>query len=303
MMIPVLILLAVTAEPGCLVTEEANLTAGLLSGRLPVFRALPAGTVLAPAPAFGQRRELSGAVLGKWAAQQGLGIADLPSICVFRRSVEDGEIAWEGELREALESLFQFRPGPGELTVLDHQVSAGPAGRLILERGGLSYDARNGQYLWRGKLVAGNQYAGARVRFRIARTEKRLVLARTLPAGHLLTAGDVAWESFPYRLELGASQRLDKIGANQVLRRSLAKGTPLLAQHLAEAPVIFAGDAVELRSTVGEATVRLQGQARGKARRGDSLLVAVPEGNRLLRAIAVSPGVAEISSKRERTLP
>ena len=61
-----------------------------------------------------------------------------------------------------------------------------------------------------------------------------------------------------------------------------------------EAPLIRPGDAVELISQAGSARIRTPAFARGKARIGDPLLIATLEGKRLLRAIAIAPGVVEI---------
>jgi flagella basal body P-ring formation protein FlgA len=296
----ILLLLALPAPDGCLVIDHGQITAGELGKRISAFRALPPSTTLALAPSFGVHRELPVPLLRQWAASNGLALPEsIEPLCAYRRTIEVGDIQWEFEVREALDSLFRFQPGPDGLVIHDTQLSAGPPGTLSLDRSGLTYDARSGRYQWRAKINGNGHQTPARVTFAITRTEQRLITTRPLPAGRVLSVDDCAWQSFPVRPELAAIEKLNAIPEHQILRRSLPKGTVLLPQHMMDAPLIFAGDSVELLSRAGQATIRLQGIARGKARKGDSILIST-SGNRLLRAIAVGPGRAEIESSTAR---
>ena len=300
MILPTLLMLSLAAEPVCLVVDSGQITAADLGTRIQAFRALPATTVFSAAPTFGVQRELSAPLLSQWATMHGIDAAQIEPLCVFRRTVQNEDIQWESEVREALDSLFQFQPGPGELVIHDTHLASGPPGILSLDRSGLTYETQTRRYLWRGKVTRDGQYAAARIHFSIQHTEQRLITARPLPAGRMLRPEDFTWDSFPVRPELPAVDKLSTLPEHQVLRRSLPKGVILLPQHLMDAPLIFPGDPVELLSKAGQATIRLQGIAKGKARMGDPILIATLEGNRLLRAIAVGPGRAEIESATGR---
>jgi flagella basal body P-ring formation protein FlgA len=295
-----LLLLALPASDGCLLIDHGQITAGDLGKRIGAFLALPAATTLAVAPNFGVQRELPVSLLRQWAAANGLTLPEsIEPLCAFRRTVHASDVQWESELREALDTLFRFEPGPGELVIHDTWLSEGPPGALSLDRSGLTYDSQSGRYFWRGRITGDGHQTPARVTFSLLRTEQRLITTRPLPAGRVLSVEDCAWQSFPVRPELPAVEKLSAIPEHQILRRSLPKGTVLLPQHITDAPLIFAGDPVELLSRAGQATIRLQGIARGKARKGDSILISTT-GNRLLRAIAVAPGRAEIESTSAR---
>jgi len=293
-MINTLFYLALSLDSGCIVVDHQQLQAKDLASRIPVFQKLPRETVLAPAPYFGVRRDLAGTTLRRWAEGFGLETSELEPLCIYRKAANAAEVPWETDLHEALEKLLGWKPSAGELEILERHLAAGPPGKLILERPGLVFESASKTYLWRGKLAGEGGYAAAKLRFRILRKQMVLVTARPLAAGKPLTAEDVETIEVPFRPESIRMESTLALPLGQVLRRSLPKGTTLLAQHLTEAPMILAGDAVELFSTAGQATIRTPAVARGKAKLGDPILVSTLEGKRLLRAIAVAPGKVEI---------
>jgi flagella basal body P-ring formation protein FlgA len=298
-MLPLLLLLAV--EPACLRIDGPQVTAQDLAARVPAFARLAPDTPLAPSPVFGARRELTVDTLNHWLRlhkpDQQLRADE--GVCLFRQTAQAVDIHWEAELREALDSLFHFKPAPGELILHEHTLGTGANGKMVLERSGLFHDSRSNSYLWRGRLGADAGGAPVRIRFSITRQTRRLIAAKSLPAGRLLTDGDTEWQQVPYKLEPTETRADDLHIEGKVLRRSLPKGTPILALHLTEAPIIFPGDTVELISRAGQTAIRTQAVARNKARLGDPVIVAM-DGNKLLRAIAVAPARVEIESPNNR---
>lgn len=293
-----LVVLATSVEPGCIIVDQQQILARDLAPLVPAFASLPPGTALAPAPAFGARRELPAATVRQWAAVHELAILLEGPLCVFRRAARSEDIAWEAELREAFDSLFHFKPGPNEISILETQLTPGAPGKLSLERSGLSFDPARKSYVWRGKLIGEGLSATAKIRFSLASTEQRIVTARAIPAGRALTAEDFTEVSLPVRPELPRVEILAASPAGKVLRRSLPKGTLVLNQYLTEAPLIFPGDTVELVSRAGQAVIRTQGQARNKARLGEPVVISAMESKRLIRAIAIAPGQAEIATTK-----
>lgn len=295
-MISLLIALAFAQEPGCLIIDRPQVLAEDLATRLPEFQRLPGGTVLSASPGYGVRRDLSTATLRAWAQSYGIEAASVEPLCLYRSAANDHDIAWEAELREALNSLFGVKPGPTEIEVLEHAVAPGPPGKLSLERSGLSFDTQRQQYLWRGRLIGSGSYAAVRIRFAYHRRQTRLITALPLSAGRILSREDIGSIEEAWRPGSRDGEILVEPPVGKVLRRSLPKGTILEPMHLTEAPLIQQGDVVELSSTAGEATIRVSAVARGKARLGDPLLISTLEGKKLLRAIAVGPGKVEIQS-------
>ena len=295
-MILFLLSFVLAVDPGCLIIDRPQVTAEDLAKRLPEFQRLPASTVLTAAPGYSLRRDLPSSTLRAWAQNFGIETGPFEPICLYRSSASALDIAWEAELRDALDSLFGLKPGPGEIEVLEHAVAPGPPGKLSLERSALSFEAQRQHYLWRGKLIGDGSYAAVRIRFAFHRRQTRLTTARSLSAGRILTREDIDSIEEAWRPGNSKGAILVEAPVGKVLRRSLPKGTVLEPLHLTEAPLIQQGDTVELYSTAGEATIRTSAIARGKARLGDPLLVSTLEGKKLLRAIAVGPGKVEIQS-------
>ncbi len=297
-MLVLLLSLSLANELGCLVIDQPQVTAETLATRLPAFSRLPAGTVLSASPNFGMRRDLSSATLRAWAVSYGADTGSLDPICIYRKAAAEQDISWEAELREALDGLFGFKPGPAEIEILEHTVAPGPSGKLSLERNGLILDTQRQQYLWRGRLIGSGSYAAVRIRFALHRNLKRLVTARPLSAGNLLRGEDIMSIEVLWRPGSPKTDILLEAPIGKALRRSLPKGTILESFHLMEPPLIQQGDPVELFSSAGEATIRISAIALGKARLGDPILISTLEGKRLLRAIAVAPGKVEIQAGR-----
>jgi flagella basal body P-ring formation protein FlgA len=295
-MILLLLGLAFAVEPGCLVIHRPQVFAEDLATRLPEFRRLPAGAALTASPVFGTRRDLSSSTLRSWVQSYGVEAGELEPLCLYRSAASVHDIAWEAELREALDSLFGLKPGPAEIEILEQTIAPGPPGKLSLERSGLSFDPQRQQYLWRGRLTGSGSYAAVRIRFAFHRRQTRLITARPLSAGRVLGREDISSVEEAWRPGGRSDEILVEPPLGKVLRRSLPKGTIIEPLHLTEATLIQQGDAVELSSTAGEATIRISGIARSKARLGDPLLISTLEGKKLLRAIAVGPGKVEIQS-------
>ncbi len=287
---------ALASDPACITVERPQVLVKDLAVQHAELRAIPQSTIVTAAPAFGVVRQLSIPWLTQWSQSQGLAVVWKQPVCVLRRAARAEDIAWEAEVREALTSLFDYRPGPGELQILERALMAGEPGKVSLEKTGLSYETARNSYLWRGKLVGEHSSSALNVRFEIRRTVSRWITAKPLAAGKPLREDEFVREERPFRLESTAARPFDVLPEHAVLRRSLPKGAELLPQHLMDAPLIFSGDNVELESRAGQAVIRMPGVARTKARKGDPVLVYLPEGNRMLRAIAVAPGRVEIQS-------
>jgi len=288
--------LFLAVDPGCLSIDKGQITAGDIARRVPAFLAIDSETVFAPAPVFGARRELSTSTLKQWALQRGLEPTNLEPVCIYRRTLRSEEIDWQSELNQALDSLFGFQPKPGELEILETQLAPGGSGILSLAKNGLAFDSISKNYLWRGRIRSDGFDSAARVRFKLNRQHRRLVTARPVPASRPLVQEDFEWADFPFRLDLPPTDKLSAPPLGHVLRRSLPKRALVLTNHLMQAPLIFPGDSVELLSKSGDTTIKLQATARGKARLGESILVASLDGKRILRAVVLAPGTVVIQS-------
>lgn len=295
-MINLLLPLTLLALDPCLVVEGPQILAQDLAPHLAAFAPLAPATVLASSPNFGVRRDLSSQTLRLWAKSHDLPESDFDPICIFRRAAVVEDFDWESEIRQALDALFDLQIPEEEILIVDKRISPGPKGHVALQRNGLSYDAAKQQYLWHGKIDGPKGYAALRICFLMKHRQSRMIASRNLPVGKLVDASDFEASLLPWHPDTSNVKEPSVEFAGRILRRSLTKGTILHSIHLMEAPVIRPGDSVELISQAGRARIRIPAVARGKARIGDPLLIATLDGNKLLRAVAIGPGVVEIRS-------
>ncbi len=278
------------SRDGCLPIEGPNIRAIDLASRLPAFAQIAADTTFALAPNYGVRRDISGQTLARWARG-----GSFDPICLYRVSATT-HLNWPQEIAAELRRAFTLDVASESVKLEEAQIAPGPGGALSLPKHGLTYDDRSKCYLWRGKLGA----ATLRLRFAWNYRVSRLAAARALLIGQKLTAADFSTVELPW---VPSSERpLATVDAafGQVLRRSLPKNTIFLESHLAAAPAIEAGDAVDLVSRYGKAAIHVPAIARTNARVGDPLTVSTLEDHRILRVVATGPGTAEIAKPNSR---
>jgi flagella basal body P-ring formation protein FlgA len=299
-----LLLLGLSAAPPCLVLSHPQIRAADLAARIDAFASLPPEASIGAAPGFGSQRTLSAAQLRQFAISLGLNSPPpWPDLCVYRAGASVEQLQLTQTLHEAFQSLFGFDSAASGLTILETHLGPAPAGRLILERQGLQFQRATSTYLWQGRVQLDQLSGPLTIRFRLHARTTRPVATRPLPAGHVLAAEDWRLEDFPVRPELDPNTVFPTSLTGKVLRRSLPKASPITAQLLAEPPLIQAGQKVELWSSAGQARIRTEAIARGKARRGESLLVRVNENHQLVRAVAIDPGRVEIQASPRGTKP
>ena len=293
-MLSLLLSLTLLVLEPCLVVDGPQIQAQDLAAQLAIFATLPPKTALATSPNFGVRREVSSQTLHLWAISHALPESQFDPVCIYRRAAVVEDFAWQTELRQALYDLFGLQLPGEEIQLREMKISPGPMGHIVLQRNGLSYDTVKKQYVWYGKIDGPSGFMAIRITFTMQHSKLRMVAARNLPIGKVIEASDFENMSFPWQPADHPVKESSIPISGQSLRRSLTKGTILQTSHLIEAPLIRSGDTVELISQAGSARIRTPAVARGKARLGDPLLIATLEGKRLLRAIAIAPGVVEI---------
>lgn len=299
-----LLLLSLSAAPPCLVLSHPQIRAADLATRIDAFAALPPEASIGASPSFGSQRTLSAAQLRQFAISLGLSATPAwPDLCVYRAGASLNQLRVTETLHEAFQSLFGFDSAASGLTILETRLGPAPPGQIILERQGLQFQYSTSTYLWQGRVQLDQLSGPLTIRFRLHARTTRPVATRPLTAGHVLAASDWRLEDFPVRPELNQKSPLPTTLTGKVLRRSLPKASPISTQLLTEPPLIEPGEKVELWSSAGQARIRTEATARGKARRGESLLVRIHENQQLVRAVAVDPGRVEIQASPRGTKP
>ncbi len=119
----------------------------------------------------------------------------------------------------------------------------------------------------------------------------RLVRGRN--RGDTVSDRDIVWEWID--LADGAKGRVTgrRSFAGLEVARTLTADAPLLEQDLREAPVVLAGDPVELKLARGGVIVTVRGHARRDGARGQTIPVRNDLTGRLINARVAGPGLVE----------
>ena len=211
--------------------------------------------------------------------------------------------------REALEAAMRVALGHPEATVeiLEWSRYRVPRGPIEFARSGLSAPppgALSHAVLWRGfvRYAAGRRFA-LWARVRIAVPVDRVVAVKTLAAGKIIQAADVAVErgdSFPGTAV--AAHALDQV-AGHVPRRVIPAGSAVFIAILDVPPEVASGDAVLVEVLSGLTKVKLEGRAQGPGHRGDLIPVRNPATGKTFRARVEGPGKVTLSPRDGSPVP
>jgi flagella basal body P-ring formation protein FlgA len=218
------------------------------------------------------------------------------ALCVERRTLPVSE----GDLKRALVGALQAAGAMQiQLEVLDYskivappgsfefdarsisQNEAGPARAVLNWRGRFRYDAVRTMPVW--------------AKVSLMERRKRMVAARDLPAGTLLTAVDFREiETLqPWDGTSPASRLADISG--MVNRRPIKSGTELKRQDIVRPADIERGDEVRVMVATAGARLTFSAKARTSARRGEHVLLTNPTSKLRFSAVASGRGEALLS--------
>lgn len=297
----ILFTLALLGDSACVHIQSARITARDMAPHVPALATLAPETPLAQAPNPGARREFAPSQIAALASRFGLNIdaTQLTPFCAYRPSAQTGDTDWPAAIQDALAEHFHFHCDREEIRLLATRLHLAPQGKPYWQRSGLRYDASRAAYIWRVQLRQGDEAGSGAIEFQLLTQSARLTTRAALPAGHILRPEDLQRQLQPARPELTADDPTEEELVGRALRRALPAGTCIAAQQLRPAPMVQAGQTVEVTSRHGQALVRTSGVARNPAAKGDPVIVWQPEAKRLLRTIATGPNAVEISSNRK----
>jgi flagella basal body P-ring formation protein FlgA len=284
MKIPIWLLAAAPLWGQCLPVEGEFIRAAQLSASNPGFSALPDDTPIARAPVAGARLVLRPDELQRLAGAHQLRSETWTPVCFeWPMSPLDTEHA-TAILRENLE------PADARMEVLDLFRGPAPPGEVVFPRPALS-PAGNASYLWRGYVRYGeDRRYPIWARLRIWVTRNRVVARQALAQGSIVTQEQVETKKLeaPFYGHPFLSDPADAIGKR--VRRSVREGEPLVDADLTEAPVVAAGQAVEVEVRNGPLCIRETGQVEQSGRKGDMVMVRNTRSGAKFRARVESAG-------------
>ncbi len=213
-----------------------------------------------------------------------------------------------------------LRPAPtdadGVVTLGDLFDGAGPAASVVVAKasaeGGVVLDAGRVQAQARAAGLSWPNAAGLRriiVRPAAAATAaptgghgsaaaaEALVYTRSLKAGDVIGADDVAWGPVSYAAADGPEDAATVIGL--AARKPVRSGTPVNTRDLGPARVIAKDDTVNVRFRSEGVSLSLQGKALTAAAVGEPVRVQNPQSKTIIEAVAAGPGLALVGREAE----
>ncbi len=262
----VLAAMAAAALAGCLAVEPGadSITAGDLARAVPAFRAVPANTVLAFAPAPGVARVFRRAELRRLAVRYGVPGEPQAEPCFARRqaALDAGRLlaAMQRQLPEARIEVVEFTRGPV------------PAGELEFSPAGLR--RMGGEALWTGWVrYAPRLRWTVWARVRVTMTVTRVVAGADLAAGRAIASGQLRVEKREEFPEAGTFATTIGECAGKAPRRPVTAGSALRREWLAAPKVVQTGDTVEVEVRNGNAFLKVPGRAEGAGAIGETIPV------------------------------
>jgi flagella basal body P-ring formation protein FlgA len=195
-----------------------------------------------------------------------------------------------------LGDLFE---GAGEASTV--VVAPGPkdGGAVVLEAARVQAAARAAGLSWPN--ASGLRRIAVRSGAESARTRagaaEALVYARSLKAGEIITAEDVAWAPVA-SAPADAPEDADAV-IGLAAKKPLRAGAAVGARDLATALVIRKDEMVSVRFRTGGVSLSLQGKALGPASEGQPVRVQNLQSKAVIEAIAAGPGLAVVGREAE----
>ena len=136
------------------------------------------------------------------------------------------------------------------------------------------------------------------VRVRAGHRVRRLVAARRLARGNVISNADIATEE---ALEWGAPSGVEQqVREGWITQRVLAKGDPLTTPGVRAPWIVTTGRPVEVLWLTGVVGLRVPGRAVGSGALGDHVYVRTESGKRM-KGVIVAPGVVDVTHAAARS--
>ncbi len=286
-------ILALAADangPACIVVDGSVITAGTVASAVPVFGAIPAGTVLGFAPQAGIRRSLAPRELNAWLrrflpAAPGVDVSAIPCVVSRTRRLEREDV------ERAVRRAFGSKAGALDIQVASFSSVAVTPGDLDFDPSRLPRAADPSAFVvWKGAsggVTARPQHIWARVRIRERGIEP--FAARDLRRGERQREEDIEWRPV-WRIPGAASQLPREMLPDSTWRRSLKQGEAVRASDLQFTPLVHGGDEVDLELAEGPVALRFRASARTSGQPGQSVLVSSPFSKRPILGIVKGKG-------------
>jgi flagella basal body P-ring formation protein FlgA len=282
-------------QASCLPVDGDQITGKDLARALPLLKAIPADTPLAPSPQPGGTRVFHQSELQSIASRFSVHLDVAPDVCFYILT----EPLTQARVMQAMHDSLGIPDAVIEITELSTEPA--PRGRIEFPRERLGTPAlpdKRSPVLWRGFVV----YAGER-RFAvwanvwITAPVARIVSTESLRQGVPIVASQVrreVTESFPAAVH--PDRTIDQV-VGLVPLHAISAGSEVRFENLVRPNDVVKGDMVHVEVRMGAARLALNGRAESTGRIGDFIAVLNPESSRTFQArvdgkdrVVVEPG-------------
>lgn len=279
---PLLVLASPALWGACAQVDHDPIAARDLAAFLPVFARLAPDTPIAPAPGPSVQRVFHPLELITLARNYSLDLATTEDLC----------FEWPMEALDrdrVLEAMRAGLPNPNaRIALLETSRYPAPRGRIEFRREDLGAPALANAptpVLWRGNVVYdGTHRFAIWARVEITAPVNHLVAAELIRQGTPITAGQVRVESgdsFPLFSDVASS--IEQV-AGRIALRTMAAGSEIHLNQLAQPPDIKRGDSVAVEVLSGSARLAFTGKSESDGRKGDTISVRNPRSNKVFQA-------------------
>lgn len=127
-----------------------------------------------------------------------------------------------------------------------------------------------------------------------------LVYTRSLAAGEVLTAEDVAYGPVQAHQRPADAPSDPDLVIGKAAKKALRAGSAVSARDLASPRVIARDDVIQVTYDMGGVKLTLQGKALGAASVGEAVSVRNLQSNKIIQAVATGPAAAAVGPEAER---
>ena len=277
----ILLMIAGTAGAACIPIENDRITAGNLALGVPELQSVKPDTAFGYAPQPGAVRLISAGEIRRFAAAQGVTMAEAAEVCVEYpvRPLDPAELVRAMKLALA---------GEVRIELVDYSRIGVPRGTIVFERAGLLLPADTAAepLHWRGHVEYGlKRRAMIWARVRATETRTEIVAGRDLRPGESIAEGDIRLDTREVPISRRASVGSAAAAVGMLPRRSIPTGTAIRAEWLQAPEVVRRGDQVPLVVVSASAVLRLHARAESSARAGQRVTLTNPDNGKRFEAV------------------
>jgi flagella basal body P-ring formation protein FlgA len=291
-----LLLAQALGTSACIEVEGEWIVAGDLAKAVPQLRSLRSDLAFGWAPKAGVRRVIDAVELERWARQHSLVLPNetlAATTCVVRPRVRLDRQTLLAAVRRDLEREFGLMTEEREVSFTESPEYLAAAGEVRFARSGLRRGRMDGEFVWNGVSCGGPVREPVLVRLQLRKAVSAVRLRHPVRAGALIQDEDLESVKLPWVPEAASwAERSELLGRE--LRRSLGAGIVLRRDFLRDTGRIRRGESLVVQSKNGQATVEFQAVAPRDVRFGDAFVVLVPSTGKLVRAVAMKSGLAQV---------